>query len=171
MLAGKEVEYRIFQAGGNEIILERALVLEILLRLSARDLVERRLRNEEMAAVDELAHLAIEEREQQRANMRAVDVGVRHDDDLVVAHLLGIELVADAGAERRDQRSDLLAGKHLVEARALDIENLPAQRQYRLEGAITALLGGAAGAVALDNEDFRFRGVALLAIRELARQR
>ena len=31
----------------------------------------------------------------------AVDVGVRHQDDLVVAQALEVELVAHAGAERR----------------------------------------------------------------------
>jgi hypothetical protein len=29
-------------------------------------------------------------------------------------------------AQRRDQRADLLAGEHLVEARAFDVENLAA---------------------------------------------
>src|SRR6202023_836106 len=122
-------------------------ILEILLRFPARNLVQRRLRNEEMTPVDELAHLAVEERQQQRADMGAV--GVRHDDDLVIAQLLGIELVADAGAERSDQRSDLLACEHLVEPRALHIENLSAQRQHGLKRAIAALLGGAASTVTL----------------------
>jgi len=48
--------------------------------LAARDSVERRLRDVEIAAVDDLAHLPVEERQQQRADMRAVDVRVRHDD-------------------------------------------------------------------------------------------
>ena len=117
------------------------------------------------------AHLAEEERQQQSADMRAVDVGVGHDDDLVIAQLVDIEVVAaDAGAERRDQRADLLARQHLVEARALDVEDLAAQRQHRLELAVAALLGGAAGRIALDDEDLRLRGVALLAIGELAGQ-
>ena len=103
--------------------------------------------------------------------MRAVDIRVRHDDDLVVAQLVGVEFVApDAGAERRDQRADFLAGEHLVEARALDIEDLAAQGQHRLEFAIAALFGGAAGAVALDDEEFGFRGIPLLTIGELAGQ-
>ena len=38
--------------------------------------------------------------------MGAVDIGVGHDDDLVVAQLVGVEfLAADAGAQRRDQRA------------------------------------------------------------------
>ena len=103
--------------------------------------------------------------------MRAVDVGVGHDDDLVVAQLLDVEVVAaDAGAQRRDQRAHLLAGQHLVEARALDIEDLAAQRQHRLEFAVAALLGRAAGGIALDDEDLGLGGVALLTICELAGQ-
>ena len=172
LLAGREPQHGILEPGVDQIILQRALVLEVLLGLAARHLVERRLRDEEMAAVDDLAHLAVEERQQQRADMRAVDVGVRHDDDLVVAQLVGVELVvADAGAERRDQRADLLGRQHLVEAHALDVEDLAAQRQHGLEFAVAALLGGAAGRVALDDEQFGFRRIALLAVGELAGQR
>src|SRR6185295_9462805 len=98
--------------------------------------------------------------------------GVCHDDDLVVAQLLDVELlVADPGAERGDQRADLLTAQHLVEARALDVEDLAAQRQYGLEGAVAALLGGAAGRVALDDEQLGFGRIALLAVGELAGQR
>ena len=136
------------------------------------DLVERRLGDVEVAALDQLRHLPVEEGQQQRADMRAVDVGVGHDDDLVVAQLVGVELVAaDAGAERGDQRADLLAAQHLVEARALDVEDLAAQRQHRLEFAVAALLGGAAGRVALDDEEFGLGRIALLAVGELAGQR
>src|SRR5262245_64507587 len=94
MLAGGEPQHRVLETGLNEIVLERALILEILLGLATRDLVERRLRDEEMPVIDEPWHLPIEKGEQQRADMGAVDVGVRHDDDLVVAQLLDVELVA-----------------------------------------------------------------------------
>ena len=58
----------------------------------------------EVAAFDQLRHLPVEEGQQQRADMRAVNVSVGHDDDLVVAQLSDVELVAtDAGAQRRDQ--------------------------------------------------------------------
>ena len=117
-------------------------------------------------------HLAVEEGQQQGADMGAVDIGVGHDDDLVIAQLVGVELLApDAGAERGDQGHDLLARQHLVEAGALDVEDLAAQRQHRLVGAVAALLGAAAGAVALDDEDLAFGGIALLAVGQLAGQR
>jgi hypothetical protein len=48
---------------------------------------------------------------------------------------------------------------------------LSAQRQHGLEGAVAALLGRAAGRVALDDEELGLRRIALLAFGELARQR
>jgi hypothetical protein len=44
--------------------------------------------------LDDLGHLPVEEGQQQRADVRAVDVGVGHDHDLVVAQLVERELVA-----------------------------------------------------------------------------
>src|SRR3546814_4998915 len=82
-----------------------------------------------MAVLDDLGHLAIEEGQEQRADMRAVDVGVGHDDDLVIAQLVDREFVADAGAERLDQRSHLLRRDDAVEARALDVQYLALQRR------------------------------------------
>ena len=62
-----------------------------------------------MPRFDQLRHLTIEERQQQRADVGAIDVGVGHDDDLVVAQLVDVELFpANAGAQRRDQRADFL---------------------------------------------------------------
>ena len=89
-------------------------VLQVLLVLALLHLVERRLRDVDVAALDQLGHLPIEERQQQRADVGAVDVGVGHDDDAVVAQLVDVEVVAagalaDAGAERGDQRQDLAA--------------------------------------------------------------
>ena len=77
------------------------------------------LRDVDVAALDQLGHLAVEEGEQQRADVRAVHVGVGHDDDAVVAQLGDVEVVratfarrarapalADAGTQRGDHRED-----------------------------------------------------------------
>src|SRR6266511_4188828 len=46
-----------------------------------------------------------------------------HQNDLVITQLLDIEIgLADAGAERGDQRLDLAVRKHLVEARLIAIK-------------------------------------------------
>ena len=52
----------------------------------------------------------------------------------------------------------------------LDVEDLAAQRQHRLRVAVAALLGRAAGGVALDDEDLGQRRVLDRAVGELARQ-
>ncbi len=136
--------------------LHLGVVLEVARGLALGRLVERRLGDIEVAALDQLRHLPVEEGQQQGADVGAVDVGVGHDDDLVVAHLVGVEVVAaDAGAQRRDQGADLLGAQHLVEAGALDVQDLAAQRQHGLVLAVAGLLGRAAGGVALDDEESR----------------
>ena len=49
--------------------------------------IERRDRQKEMALLDQLGRQPVEEGDQQRGDMGAVDVGVGHDDDLVVAQV------------------------------------------------------------------------------------
>ncbi|MDQ0588446.1 hypothetical protein QFZ47_002555 [Variovorax paradoxus] len=113
--------------------------------------------------------------------MGAVDVGVGHDDDAVVAQLGDVEVVgaaaraggaraADAGAQRRDHREDFVAGEQLLVARLFHVQDLAAQRQDGLELPVAALLGGTAGGVALHQVDLAQRGVLFLAVGQLAGQ-
>src|SRR6185437_8876800 len=92
-----------------------------------------------------------------------------HDHDAVIAQLVDVEIVlADAAAERGDQRADLGRRQHLVEARTLDVEDFALERQDRLRAPVAPLFGGAAGRVALDDEDLRQRRILLLTVGELA---
>ena len=116
-------------------------------------------------------HLAVEKGEQQRADMRPVDVGVGHDDDAVIAQLVDVVFVlAEAGSQRRDERDDFLRADQLLEPGALDIEDLAAERKDRLELAVASLLGGPSRRIALDQIQLAQRGIALLAVGELAWQ-
>src|SRR6185295_17497970 len=116
-------------------------------------------------------NLAVEESQQQRADVRAVHVRVRHDDDAVIAQLGEVELfLADAAAKRRDQRANLRRREHLVESRALDVQDLALQRQDGLRASVAALLGGPAGRITLDDEELGQGRILLLAVGELARQ-
>ena len=78
--------------------------------------------------------------------------------------------LADAGAQRGDQRQDFVAGQQLLVARLLHVQDLAAQRQDGLELPVAALLGAAAGGVALDDVDLAQRRVFLLAVGQLAGQ-
>src|SRR5690606_13476928 len=165
---GAELEHGIGQTAVDQVILKARLILEVGLRLALCDFVQRRLGNVEVPFLNKLRHLTVEERQQQRTDVRAVDIGVSHNDDLVITELRNIEAAvlaaADAGAERGDQRTDLLAGQHLVHAGALNVQNLAANRQDSLKLAVARLLGGAAGRVTLDDEQLRVRWVAVLTL-------
>src|SRR4026209_2449570 len=86
----------------HEQVLELGLLLDVELAVSDLDEVERRHGDVDVPALDELGHLSVEEGENQRADMRAVDIGVRHDYDAVIPELREVDLVADARPDRRD---------------------------------------------------------------------
>ena len=102
--------------------------------------------------------------------MGAVDVGVGHHDDLLVAQVVVAVALAGAAAERLHQVGKLHILRQLVLAGGLHVEDFAAERQDRLRGAVARLLGRAAGRVALDDEDFRALRLAVGAVGELARQ-
>ena len=79
-------------------------VLQVQLLLAGLHLVQRRLRDVDVAALHQLGHLAVEEGQQQRADVGAVDVGVGHDDDAVVAQLGDVEVVGAALAAALPRR-------------------------------------------------------------------
>ena len=101
--------------------------------------------------------------------MGAVDIRIGHDDDLVIAELLEVELVADSGAERRDDRRELVVAIDLVGPGLFHVQHLAPERQDGLEPRIASLRGGAAGGVALDDVDFGQRRVGVVAVAELVR--
>src|SRR3989441_8170565 len=74
-------------------------------------------------------------------------------------------------SERHDQHPDLLVGEHLVEPRLLHVEDLALEGQNGLEATIATLLGGAAGRIALYDEQLAVGRILLGAIGELAGQR
>jgi predicted RecB family endonuclease len=129
--------------------------------------VERRDRDVHVPAFEQLRHVAVQERQDECPDVRAVDVCVRHDDDAVVAKLRDVELLADAGANHLDEQLHLGVREDLVDSVLLGVDDLAAQRQDRLVRLVARILRGAAGRVALDDEHLGELRVAHLAIREL----
>ena len=107
--------------------------------------------------------------------MLSVDIGIGHDDDLVVAELvdvcfLGIHflltflLYAEAYAEGLDDVVHFLAFESLVPHGLFDVEDFSAQGENGLCGTATALFGRTSGGVSLDEEEFRLFGHLALAV-------
>src|SRR3989339_469097 len=114
--------------------------MQVHLLLVFLHLVQRWLRYIYVAVIYKRRHLPIEERKKQRADMRAVNVGIRHDDDLVIARLLKVELfLADPGSDGRYHGADFLVCKYLCKARFLNVKNLTLKRQNSLKRPIPPL--------------------------------
>src|SRR5919197_2682863 len=155
----------------HEQALELRLLLDVELAAAELHPVERRDGDVDVTALDELGHVPVQEGQDQRADVRAVDVGVRHHDHAVVAQLRDVELVEDAGADRGDHRLDLRVREHLVDSVLLRVDDLAAQREDRLVRPVARVLRGTAGRVALDEVELRRFGVANLTVGELAGKR
>ncbi len=69
------------------------------------DPIERRLGDEHVAARDQRREVAVEEGEQQRLDVRAIDVGIRHDDHLAIAQVGEVGVVG--GVVRVDSRGSV----------------------------------------------------------------
>ena len=64
---------------------EFLVVADVAFHLAALHAIQRRLRDVDVPALDQLVHVAEEKRQQQRADVAAVHVRVGHEDDFVVA--------------------------------------------------------------------------------------
>jgi len=96
---------------------ELTVVLDELERLALLDGVKGRLGDEDVAAFNQFRHVPEEKREEQGADVGAVDVGVGHQDDLAVAHFGRIEVVLrNARAEGGDHAADFFVRQHFVVA-------------------------------------------------------
>ncbi len=103
-----------------------------------------------MSGFDQFVHLPVKETQQQRANVRSVDVRIGHDDDLVVAPFAQILIGADTDTNCIDDALHLFVGEHFVFARLVGVDDLAAQRQDGLKLAQPASFGAAAGRIAFD---------------------
>ena len=132
--------------------------------LAPGELIQRGHGGVDIAVLDQGAHIAEEEGQQQGADMAAVHIGICHDDDLVVAQLLHVELIPDARPQGGDHGLELVVAIHLVHPGLLHVQHLAPQGEDGLEPGVAALDGGAAGGVALDDVDLAQAGVPLVAV-------
>src|SRR5579862_5326441 len=154
---------------GQERVLG-AVVLQVDLVLADTRRVQRRLGHVDESAFDERLHVPEEEGEQQRPDVAPVDVGVVEHDDLVVADLRDVEVLAEAAADRCDQRLDLRVLQHLVDPGPLDVQDLAPDREDRLGSRVPRVLRRATRRVALHDEELALPAVARRTVDELPRQ-
>ena len=82
--------------------LELLVVVDVALHLATGHLVQGRHGRVYIALLNQRAHEAVEEGEQQDADVRAVHVRIRHADNAVVAQLAHVKVLAEAAAKGRN---------------------------------------------------------------------
>src|SRR4029079_15675405 len=90
-----------------ELLLHQLLLMRIVARkkrlAALAQAIERRHGEIQMSLIDQPPHLLIEEGDQERGDMRAVDIGVGHDHHLLVAEILIAILRTGAATERLNE--------------------------------------------------------------------
>ena len=105
------------------------IIIQIFFRSLFRHcLIEWRHRNIYMAFIDQFRHKTIEQCQKQCGNMRTVNIGIRHDHDLVIAKFTDIKIIAisfrKSASKCIDHSLDLRIGKHFVNGCFFNIQNL-----------------------------------------------
>ena len=104
--------------------------------------------------------------------MRAVHIRVRHNDNLIIAQLADIKIIAVAfrksAPEGVDHSLDFCVGQNLVNACLLHIQDFSPNRKNRLIHPVSGGLRRTARRIALHDKDLAFGSVPALAIRKLA---
>ena len=111
-----------------------------------------------MTIINEFRHLPPKEGDEQRGNMSAINIGIRHDDHALVTQIILAIMIAGAAPKRLQKVRELLIGHKLVARGRGDIEDLAPQRENGLRRTVTRLFGRATGRVTLNDEDFRTGG-------------
>ncbi len=102
--------------------------------------VERRLRQVDVAGLDERPHEAEQQRQQQGRDVLAVDVGVGHQHDLVVPQPSSMSNSSPMPVPNAEIIAcTSLLPSALVDARLLDVQDLAAHRQDRLDPRVATL--------------------------------
>ena len=110
----------------------------------------------------------------QCVDVRTIDIGIGHDDNLLVAQLVDIGFLAvfaveaEADTQCLDDVVHLVTFEGFVPHGFLYVQDFTAQGQDGLVLAVSSLLGRSACRVTLDEEQFAFFGVLAGAVGQFA---
>ena len=158
---------------GLALLLVVAILTNLVL-ISAE--VQGRCGDVQVTFLYDAGHETIEKGHDKRVDVRTIDVGVGHDDNLIVAQLVDVGLLivfafnAETHANALYDVHYRLGLEHLMPLHLLYIQYLSFQRKYGLRVAVAPLLGRTTCRVALHEEYFRRFGVFVRAVGQLTGQ-
>ena len=125
-----------------------------------------------MSFVNKFGHESEEKSKQKIRDMRTVDIGIGHDDDLVIAQLGDVKVIAvafrETAAEGIDHGLDLGICQDLINAGFFYVQRLTADRQDCLIFTVSCRLCTAACRITLDDEDLTLGCIAGTAVSQFA---
>ena len=121
-----------------------------------------------MPLLDQFRHKPVEKCEKKRSDMRSVHIGIRHDNNPVVAQLRDIKVIVDPCSERRNHGTDLRVAVNPVKSRLLHIQDLSPERKDGLRRPGSRCLGTAACGISLYDKDLTVIRILVRAVRKLA---
>ena len=115
----------VLQSQIQQELIQLKIVFEVALLLAMFGFIQRWLCNVDIATLNDFRHLTVEEGQEQGADVRAIDVGIGHDDDAVVAELVWVVFFfAYAAAQSGNQGGHFLAGEHFFKTGFFHVQNL-----------------------------------------------
>ena len=112
----------------------------------------------EVTFFDDFGHEAIEQRHDECVDVRTIDVGIGHDDNLVVAQLVDIGLsvvlsvYTKAHADALNDVHHRLSLEHSVPLNLFHVQDFSTQWQYGLRVSVASLLSRSTCGVTLHQE-------------------
>ena len=103
--------------------------------------------------------------------MRTVNIGIGHNDDLVITKLGNIKILMDSGSEGSDHCLDLFVSVNLIQTCLLNIQDLTTQRKNRLCGTVSRCLGRTARGISLYDIDLTVLRILVRTVCKLSRKR
>ena len=86
----------------------------------------------DISPIDDRSQVPEEESQKQGADMGAIDVGVGHDDDAVIAELIGVDGLPYPNAQGDDEVLQFFELDDLVQAGSFSVENFSAEARAKL---------------------------------------
>ena len=102
--------------------------------------------------------------------MGTVNIGISHNDDLVISQFGNIEIIMNTGTKGGNHSLDLRIGVNLIQTGLFHVQNLTAQGQDRLGRAGTGRLGGATCGISLYDVDLAVLRILIGAVCQLSGQ-
>ncbi|MNI71384.1 hypothetical protein D3C73_1272550 [compost metagenome] len=99
--------------------------------------------------------------------MSSIDVGISHDNNLMITSLFNIKFITNTSTKRCNDRTYLGIAKDAIQPCFFNIQDFTTEWQNRLKMTITALLRRSTGRVTFDDIQFTDRRILGRTVRKL----